>query len=92
MGIPHLSQYLAPFAVTKVLGCQTSGCEKHRMRPGVPKNLIIDGPGLAYYVYYKVQGYKSPDWNDLDATPTYTEVGDAFLAFLRELENFGLIM
>ena len=92
MGIPHLSQFLEPFAVNRLLGCKTSGCEEHRHKFDNPRHLVIDGPGLAYHIYYKIQGHKDGSLNAIDALPTYTEIGHVFLAFLRELEEYGLTM
>ena len=92
MGISHLLPFLEPFAVNRLLGCKSSGCEEHRYKFDNPRCLVIDGPGLAYHVYYKIQGHKDGSLNAIDALPTYTEIGDVFLAYLRELEEYGLTM
>lgn len=50
---------------------------------------IIDGPSLAYHILYKLLAHKSPILNVLDATPSYKELGEGFIAFLDELQSHG---
>lgn len=93
MGIPHLAQLLQPYAVPTVVGCKTPGCERHRLGQGTPeRQIIIDGPGLAYHVYNKILAYKPRTLNAVDAIPTYSEIGNAAISFLDELASYGLRM
>ena len=93
MGIPHLAQLLQPYAVSTILGCKSEQCKSHRAdSAGSARIIIIDGPALAYHVYYNVLKEKSSLLNAFDAIPTYTETGIAFLTYLEELESYGLVM
>ena len=93
MGIPHFAQLLQPYAIPTVLGCKTPGCERHRPRQETSEHqVIIDGPGLAYHVYYKVLAYKPRTLNAVDAIPTYSQIGNAAITFLDELRSYGLRM
>ena len=93
MGIPYLAQLLQPYAVSTILGCKDEQCKRHRIDlAGSARNIIIDGPALAYHVYYNVLKEKPNLLNAFDAIPTYTETCIAFLAYLEELESYGLVM
>ena len=93
MGIPHLAQLLQPYAISTVLGCKTEQCRSHRTDSGKStRSIIIDGPALAYHVYYKIRTGKPQLLNAFDAIPTYTETSAAFLTYLEELESYGLVM
>lgn len=93
MGIPGLSKPLKPYAVSEVVGCKTPNCEKHHSQSaGRSSKIIIDGPAFAYAIYQRLVIQK-PDWlNALEAIPSYDEVGKGALAFLDELESYGLTM
>ena len=93
MGIPHLAQLLQPYAVSTVLGCKTPGCERHRLQQGTSeRQVIIDGPGLAYHVYHRILAHKPRTLNPVDTIPAYSEIGNAVLRFLDELRSYGLRM
>ena len=93
MGIPHFAQLLQPYAVSTVLGCKTPDCERHRLRKGTSeRQIIIDGPGLAYHVYHKILAYRPRTLNAVDAIPTYSQIGNAAITFLDELGSYGLRM
>ena len=93
MGIPHLAQLLQPYAVSTVLGCKTPACKKHKLQQGIlEREIIIDGPGLAYHVYYKILAHKPRTLNAVDAIPSYSEIGNATITFLDELVSYGLRM
>lgn len=88
MGIPHLLRHLAPYAETIVLGCKAKSCEEH---PTAEK-IVIDGPSLAYYIYYRILAHRPADLCPVDAIPSYDELGKAVLTFLEELQCCGAIM
>jgi hypothetical protein len=88
MGIPRLLGHLQTFAVPKILGCKTSGCNEHQTH----QNIIIDGPSLAFYIYYRILAHRSSSTNPVDAVPSYDELGQATLIFLDELRRHGAVM
>jgi hypothetical protein len=88
MGILRLFSHVQTLAVSKTLGCKTSGCEVHQLG----QNIIIDGPSLAFYIYYRKVATRSPGTNPIDAIPSYHEIGEATLVFLRELRRHGAVM
>ena len=53
---------------------------------------MIDGPGLAYHIYYRLLAHKNPILNVYDAIPSYAEIDRGTVAFLDELHNYGLTM
>lgn len=86
MGIPRLRRHLEPFAESIVLGCTTTNCKEHSTK----QVIIIDGPSLAYHIYYRVFAHKPAYLGSIDAIPSYTELGEAFLIFLDELIRCGI--
>lgn len=93
MGIPRLTSYIAPYAVTTVLGCDKPGCQQHSPPvTGRSNKVVIDGPALAYAIYDRLTVQEVDHLNVLATVPTYDEVGQAALAFLFELEKRGVIM
>ncbi|MCJ1391426.1 hypothetical protein MMC18_004290 [Xylographa bjoerkii] len=87
MGIPRLRGLLEPYFQTSTLGCSNQECKDH-IRSS--KTVIIDGPGLAYAIYYRLLAYKPTSLNALDAQPTYEEIGRAVFLFLQALTNCGI--
>lgn len=53
-------------------------------------DVIIDGPSFAYYIHHKCLATKTHARNALEAMPTYPELGEAAVAWLENLETFGL--
>ena len=93
MGIPRLTSYLSPYAVSTVLGCQKPGCLQHRLDDTDQSNeVIIDGPSFAYTIYERLIKNKPSYLDALGALPSYHETGLAFVWFLAELEKCGIIM
>lgn len=72
MGIPRLITYLEPYATPAELG----GCK-----------VIIDGPGLAYHIYYRLLSAKSRADNAILGAPSYAELGESTILFLDELQT-----
>ena len=90
MGIPGLSKDLESYAVPTVLGCKALGCEKHRH--GQPSTIVIDGPSFAYCIYHRLVRGK-PDWlTAMESIASYNELGTGALAFLDELESYGVVV
>ena len=91
MGIPGLSKPLKPYAVSTTIGCKTPHCSEHK--PALSescRSIIIDGPSFAYSVYHRLIIQK-PEWlTAVEAMPSYSELGQGALAFLMELEDYGL--
>ena len=91
MGIPGLSKPLKPYAVSTTIGCKTQHCSEHK--PALSessRNIIIDGPSFAYSIYHRLIIQK-PEWlTAVEAMPSYQEVGQGALAFLDEMEDYGL--
>jgi len=77
MGIPHLITFLRPFSVREALRGQS---------------IIIDGPGLCYHVYHVSLGLRPNAPNYFEAVPSYQEIGEALLAYLKGLEKSDAVM
>ena len=90
MGIPRLISHLQPYFLSATLGSRSSGCVKFDVGSSEKCIIIIDGPGLAFFIYYRLLANKSASLNAIDAVPTYDEIGKSFLIFLAELRAFGL--
>ncbi|TGO55681.1 hypothetical protein BCON_0088g00120 [Botryotinia convoluta] len=77
MGIPHLITFLRPYATLDSLK---------------GKDIVIDGPGLAYHIYHICLGTKKSAGNYFEANPSYKELGDTVLAWLDGLERSDAVM
>lgn len=92
MGIPGLSKSLETYAVSTIIGCKTLGCERHSPRNGHHSKIVIDGPSFAYCIYHRLIR-QQPEWlTAVEIIPSYNEVGKGALAFLDELESYGVVM
>ena len=87
MGIPRLTSHIQPYLTPTVLGCSTPDCEEHCTPQRKPVSLIIDGPGLAYYLYYGLLAHKSYHFSGLDDLPSYDELGRATVVLLDEMQK-----
>ncbi|KAJ8060732.1 hypothetical protein OCU04_011036 [Sclerotinia nivalis] len=74
MGIPHLITFLRPYATLSSLK---------------GKDIVIDGPGLAYHIYHICLSTKKSAGNYFEASPSYKELGETVLAWLDGLERSG---
>lgn len=93
MGISGLSRHLQPYAVSTVVGCQTPNCQKHRSRDAVQTNkIIVDGPSFAYCVYQRLCSQMLRSINAIEAMPSYNDIGKGALAFLHQLESYGMVV
>lgn len=81
MGVPHLAADLLTDAesIEFTKGDNTS-------------KVIVDGPGLAYHIYYKCLPLRPTARNALEASPSYQELGHAAITWLTHLETCGLAM
>lgn len=89
MGIPHLTRHLSPHATKLLLPRQG----KDRDFPEqISIHAIIDGPSLAYHIYYLCLGGRAGARNALEAAPPYRELGEAAISWLQQVEQYGVKM
>lgn len=89
MGIPRLTSLLQPYFVPTTIGCSNTDCRSHTQQSNP---VVIDGPGLAFVVYYRLLACKPTSLSPIDAQPSYDEIGKAILVFLDGLTHCGLTM
>lgn len=85
MGIPGLTVKLQPYAVPATLGTYGDASQD-------TSRVIIDGPSLAYHIYYRLLACKPASLNALDAVPSYQELGQGALEFLDALRAQDVVM
>ena len=90
MGIQGLTKQLLPYAEWKVLG---DPAKDHSGNPcHAAKNVIIDGPSLAFFIYRRLLAHRLDGSSIIDSVPHYKMLGRATIAFLQQLQSCGLIM
>lgn len=90
MGIPHLAGYLEPFSDRITIGHTLHDPAKGAYESAIPSSkFIVDGPGLAYHICYRLCANRSGSINPLDAIPTYRDIGRHVIIFLDALEAYG---
>ena len=77
MGIPRLIAHLEPFASSVQFSLNASTTQS---------TVAIDGPGLAFHIYNQGQGRSS----EFRTSPSYSELGQATILWLRQLQARGL--
>lgn len=77
MGIPHLTAFLRQYTTLAAL-CKGNG--------------VIDGPSLAYFIYYSILKNGSTFKDSLQNAPSYAEIGAAFIKWLDDLVKSGIIV
>ncbi|KAB8338817.1 hypothetical protein FH972_021761 [Carpinus fangiana] len=82
MGVQGLLSAIRPYATEEIWEPQES--------PTVRRGLVVDGPALAYHVYYRCLAHNNTASNALVAVPSYDFLCQATLAFLGRLELYGL--
>lgn len=89
MGIPRLTQDLAPYEDNVLLTGHKPLSED--TRPCITR-AVIDGPSLVYAVFSRLLPFQSHKVKPTDApaTPSYSEINDGVLHFLRDLESHGV--
>ncbi|KAK7517290.1 XPG domain containing-domain-containing protein [Phyllosticta citriasiana] len=96
MGIPRLLLTLQDHGSGVELGtCSVAGASGEAVI-NLPRDrkrqVVIDGPGLAYYAYERAFAARSHGRNALEAMPSYAEVGAVAVDFLTVLEKHGLAL
>jgi hypothetical protein len=86
MGISGLTTKIAPYGerVTYIV----TPSPPLSIDTGV--DVIIDGPSFSHFIYSKCLASNFRTRGTFEALPFYGELGDAALAWLRQLETFGL--
>ena len=87
MGIPKLSHDLAQYGELAVFGT-VGGSEA---QTSVDK-VVIDGPALVYFIYYRLLSCVSESIPLLDAQPSYEKIAKTTIQFLTELRSSGVEM
>lgn len=87
MGIPRLTQHLEPHATKVLLSHQSQDGYDDK---AAKRQFIIDGPALAYHIYYVCMSRRVNANNAFDAIPFYRELGDTVVSWLRQLEQYGI--
>lgn len=83
MGIPRFAGHLQHYSVSTTLGHKSA--HDNDSDTVDPPKFLIDGPGLAYHVYYRL-AHRFNALGAFDALPSYDQIGQAAIAFLSELE------
>lgn len=87
MGIPRLIGHLQPYAITSALGNESVDSSEDVIQSSTSLSpMIIDGPGLVYHLFHRLFGRNATLLKGHDTIPSYTEIGEAFIAFLDLLE------
>ncbi len=88
MGIPKLTQDLAPYAEFTTVG---RGSDGHQSNLLTVEKWVIDGPSLIYHAYNDLLTSKvSLSASASGSLPTYQEVNGAVEAYLPTLEKHGI--
>lgn len=89
MGIPRLTQHLSPYATKVVFQHQDAS---HDGEQRMATRVVIDGPALAYHVYYVCLSRHGKARNALEAIPSYHDIGSATVRWLEQFEEYGFSM
>lgn len=91
MGIPHLLHHLQPYA-TKVFLTPSDHGNQQEPPESTSRHAIIDGPALAYHVYYICVNKREGARNAFEVIPSYRELGSATLAWLDQIQQYDVKM
>lgn len=86
MGIPKLLGSLEPYA-SRITFNPSPGNDYNPQ-----KRAVIDGPGLAYHVFYQTLARRVTSANNVRDVPSYAEIGDAILDWLDAVEAHAIPM
>ncbi|KAL8702466.1 MAG: hypothetical protein Q9201_004371 [Fulgogasparrea decipioides] len=87
MGIPRLVGHLQPYATDVTLGYKDDkGRRTSDNDPAGSSSVVIDGPGLAYHIYYRLVANTARSLNAFDAAPSYQEIGTGVTTYLAGLK------
>ena len=96
MGIRQLTAHLSPFGERIMLGYSNAPTKARveETRECVERiRVVVDGPALAYHVYYKLLAWRPVSLPALlAAQPSYDEIGTAISAYLEKVEEYGIVM
>ena len=87
MGVSHFTSDLSRQGDPVILGRQSPGDNRPSMQ-----SVVIDGPGLVYYVYYRILSFQPTAPDPLLLQPTPSEVSDGVVFLLSNLLNNGVEM
>ncbi|KAL8912308.1 MAG: hypothetical protein Q9171_002680 [Xanthocarpia ochracea] len=88
MGIPRFVGHLQQYSVNTSLGHKSGQSDgKSDRDKAYPTKVVIDGPGLAYHIYYRLAHISNAP-SPVEAIPSYGQIGQAVIAFLSELEAY----
>lgn len=83
MGIPRFAGHLQHYSVSTTLGQKRVHDDDSDTVD--PPRLVIDGPGLAYHLYYRL-AHGPTSLGASDTLPSYEQIGQAAIVFLSEIE------
>ena len=89
MGIPYLMHHLQPYAAKVFLTRSDDGDEQQLKEP---RQAVIDGPALAYHIYYICSGKRGGARNAFESIPSYHELGATTLTWLDEIQQYNITM
>ena len=89
-----IEQVTGVFDEYSLNGSELSDDEDSSMQdwPSPFKNLVFDGPCLAYFIYSRLLSQQSVYLREIDGPPSYAMINEAILGFLGQLEKCGLKM
>lgn len=77
MGIPHLAANLRPFATPVDLAGHSA---------------VIDGPGLAYHIWYVCLASNGEARNPFEAMPSYRFLGETVIRWLDAVQAHNVCL
>lgn len=86
MGIPRLTALLHPYA-TPIEWLRPGGVVVFKKPP--PK-LIIDGPALAYFIYYQCLSSETSTGSAREVMSSYERLSKTVIEWLNDIEEFGI--
>ena len=87
MGLPHLMHHLQTYGERVIFHKPVEG---GRPDGDTPTQAVIDGPALAYHVYYICLSKRGGARNALEAIPSYHELGRVAVSWLDQIEQYGI--
>ena len=85
MGIPGLRVNLQPYAEPVYLGNGHGVGDQDVIR-----RIVIDGPGLVYYIYYRLLAWQHRGNSSLQAQPSCRDILAGVCLFLLEIRAQGV--
>ena len=85
MGVPRLLQDLSQYGERTCFGRHLPQADCQPIR-----KVVVDGPALVYWVYYRLLASRNVSLNILDAQPSYQEISAGVVTCLLELQREGV--